>query len=242
MKTKTVCMAIILSVIAADALSADEVDAIKQSLAHSMPGVAIRQVTRTPYAGLYEVVANGNTIFYTNDKAEVAIVGSMIELDTKKNLTDQHKEELLTVDFSQLPLDKAIVRVKGDGSRKLAVFSDPDCPYCKQLEKELRDITNATIYIFLYPLTEIHPDADRKAELIWCAKDPVQAWDEWMLNGKEPAPVKKKCETPVRMIAALAQKLWIGATPGIVFANGRLVPGLIPPQQIEALLQAGGKS
>jgi thiol:disulfide interchange protein DsbC len=139
------------------------------------------------------------------------------------------------VDWAKLPLDKAIVKVKGKGERKVALFSDPDCPYCQQLERELMDVDNVTIYIFLYPLTTIHPDAERKARLVWCAPDRARAWDELMLLKREPAG-PADCATPFKEIAEFADKSWILGTPGIVFSSGQLVPGAINRQQFEQLL------
>ena len=149
---------------------------------------------------------------------------------------------MLKTDFSALPFDKAIVKVKGDGSRKLAVFSDPDCPYCKQLEQELAGVTNVTVYTFLFPLAELHPDASRKARLIWCAPDKIKAWDELMLDGKEPPAAAPDCEAPLGGIADVARKLWINGTPGMVTESGRIVPGVLPRTQIESLLQGAPHS
>lgn len=217
--------------------AADDHVELKKTLVQRMPGVRIGPIKASPYAGLYEVVANGLNVFYTNAKGDIALMGEMIELSTRRNLTKERVAELHTIDFGSLPLDKAIVKVKGDGSRRVALFSDPDCPYCKQLERELSAVTDVTIYTFLFPLPSIHPDAIRKAELVWCADDRAKAWDDLMLAGREPAGVKP-CETPIREIAQLAESLNISGTPGIVFASGRLVPGSIGRAEIEVNLNA----
>jgi len=215
-------------------------DAIKKTLAEKMPGIRIQSVTKSPYAGLYEVVANGFNVFYTDEKAEVGVFNALIDLRTRRNLLEARAQELMKVDVSQLPLDKAIVKVKGDGSRKLYIFSDPDCPHCRQLEKELEGVNNVTMYTFLYPLTSIHPDAMRKAEAIWCSADRAQAYYDLMLGGKEPQG-RAACATPVRDVIQLAEKLNITGTPGMVFGNGRLVPGGLPRHQIEAQLDLHGR-
>ena len=132
--------------------------------------------------------------------------------------------------------------MKGSGVRRLAVFSDPDCPYCKELERELKDVTDVTIYTFLYPLAQLHPDATRKARLIWCAADRATAWDHLMLEGREPPAAGNDCEAPIGAVADVARKLWILGTPGMVFSSGKLVPGVLPRAQIETLLNAAGKS
>ena len=142
------------------------------------------------------------------------------------------------VDFTLLPLEKAIVTIKGNGSRKVAVFSDPECPYCQELEQELAKVSDVTIYTFLFPLIELHPDAERKAKLVWCAADRAKAWEELMLKGKEPTATGKPCEPPFQAIQAVAKKFWINGTPGMIFSDGKLVPGSINSAQIERNLAA----
>jgi len=132
-------------------------------------------------------------------------------------------------------IDRAIVTVKGSGARKLAVFSDPDCPYCKQLERELDGISDVTIYTFLYPIVSLHPDAARKARLVWCASDRARAWSELMLRGREPENAAS-CPSPLADNLVLGGKLSIDGTPGIVFPSGRLVPGVIARDLIERYL------
>jgi thiol:disulfide interchange protein DsbC len=239
-KLTQIAAAAILAVAGLNAVHADEAQ-IRKSLAEKMRGTQIGAIAKTPYAGLYEVVANGLNVFYTDDKGEIAVIGKLIDLKAGKDVSEQRTQELHTVDFAALPLDKAIVHVKGNGSRKLAVFSDPECPFCQQLEKELAGITDATIYTFLFPLAELHPDAERKAQLVWCAKDRSKAWNDLMLSGKEPTE-GTKCDTPLKDISDLAQKLWITGTPGMIFSNGRLVPGSMPTKEIEKLLGLAAKS
>ena len=160
----------------------------------------------------------------------------MVDLKNKQNLTQQEKDKITVVDFSKLPLDKAIVRVKGTGARKLVLFSDPECPYCQGLEKQLEGVNNVTIYTFLLPLPELHPGAMRKAELIWCAKDKAKAWEDMLLKQEEPKDSNTTCETPIKEIAEIASKNWITGTPGIVFSNGKLLFGNQPTEKIAKLL------
>src|SRR5262249_21307336 len=149
---------------------ADDTEALRRRLEAQMPDVAIGEIRATRW-GLYEVVANGINVFYTDAKGEVGFFGNVVELATHTNLSQKRAAELRQVDFAKLPLDKAIVRVKGKGTRKLALFADPDCPFCKEMEPDLAKLEDVTIYTFLLPLTSIHPDAMRKATLIWCAPD-----------------------------------------------------------------------
>ena len=219
--------------------SADEAK-IRAAVSDSIGGVNIREINKTPVEGLYEVVLNGFDILYVDGSGKYALQGNLMELKTRTSLTAKRVEALQHIDFSTLPLDRAIVKTKGNGARKLAVFSDPDCPYCQQLERELREIDNVTIYTFLLPLTEIHPDAARKARLVWCAEDKAKAWEDLMLRRKEPAG-KGECDTPIEQVAGIAGKHFINGTPAMVFASGKLVPGVVPWQKLDPMLDVHGK-
>lgn len=210
---------------------------IKAKLTKQLPGREVTAVNNTPMKGIYEVVLGNNMIVYTDAKAEYLLFGDMVDVVKRTSLTKERMDELRKVDFAKLPLELAIKEVRGDGSRKLAVFSDPDCPFCKKLEQEgLKDISNITIYTFLMPLAELHPDAARKSRVIWCAQDRTAAWKNWIHNGKLPEPAKDDCENPVARTVQLGASLGISGTPGLIFANGRLVPGAIPRADIEKLL------
>jgi thiol:disulfide interchange protein DsbC len=211
---------------------------IRKSLEAAMPGASIDAIRKLPKLELYEVVFNGRNIVYTDSAGETAFVGRMVDVRTQENLTEKRIDEITRVDFSKLPFERAIVTVKGSGARKLAVFADPDCPYCKQLERELENVTDVTIYTFLFPLTSVHPDAMRKSRLVWCAPDRAKAWSDIMLKGREPDNAAS-CEAPINANLELGEKLKIEGTPGIVFASGRLVPGMIKRDAIERYLQGG---
>jgi thiol:disulfide interchange protein DsbC len=227
---------LVLALFCAAAAAEDAPPGLREKIGRALDGAPINAIRRIEGTSLYEIVWNGSKILYADAGGEYVLVGNLFRAATRENLTEARKDELLHVDFASLPLDRAFVKVKGDGSRKLAVFSDPDCPYCRQLERELVAIDNLTIYIFLHPIASLHPDAERKARLIWCAQDRAKAWDALMLGGKEPDAAAAQCEAPIADIRALAHRLNIAATPGIVFEDGKLVPGAIPRQRIEALL------
>ena len=219
-------------------IDAEKVGIVRQHLTQRMRGANIGAITKAPYGNLYEVVINGLNVFYTDENANVAFIGKVIDLKTQKDLVEARTQELQQVDFTLLPLEKAIVTIKGNGSRKVAVFSDPECPYCQELEQELAKVSDVTIYTFLFPLIELHPDAERKAKLVWCAADRAKAWEELMLKGKEPTATEKPCEPPFQAIQAVAKKFWINGTPGMIFSDGKLVPGSINSVQIERNLAA----
>lgn len=214
---------------------------IRKSLAENLPEVKLGAITKLPYGGLYQVVANGVNIIYTDENGEMGLFGNLVDLKSKMNLTQLAKDEITVVDFSKLPLDKAIVRVKGSGARKLALFSDPECPYCQGLEKELEGLSDVTIYTFLLPLTDLHPGALRKSQLIWCAKDRAKAWNDMLLSQKEPKGSNTTCETPIKEIAEFAAKNWINGTPGIIFSNGKLLFGNQPREKLATMLDAAAQ-
>jgi thiol:disulfide interchange protein DsbC len=152
------------------------------------------------------------------------LFGSLYDMKNQVDLTASATEMTNKLDFSKLPLNKAIKTVKGNGKRIVAVFSDPECPYCKRLEAELGKVTDVTIYTFLYPLDGLHPEARAKAEAVWCSKDQSAAWQTLLLKGKTPEGVKP-CATPIDDIASLASELGIQGTPYLITKDGRTMPG-----------------
>jgi len=215
------------------ALHADEA-AIRKAFAERYANVPVKSVTLTAIPGIYEVFAGGK-ILYADEKGEHLLMGPLVETRSRTNLTQQRLEALKTVKFDSLPFDKAITVVKGKGARKIAIFSDPDCPFCKRLEKELAGMDNLTIYVFLLPLPELHPQAVEIARNVWCADDRAGAWNAYMLEGRKPEG-GKSCATPIDAIAALAGELGINGTPAIILSNGRRLEGAIPAAQLESLL------
>ena len=214
---------------------ADE-DALREIMKNTYPELPIKSIQKTDYNDLYEVFI-GSQIIYTNDTFDFLIVeGRVVDPKTKIDLTELRLEELTQVNFEDLPLSDAIKVVKGNGKRKIAIFSDVDCPYCKRLEKkELSNINNITIYTFLYPLA-IHPEAKLKSKKIWCANDRSKAWTEYIHNDNLPEN-SGDCKTPINKILKLGKDLGISSTPTIILSNGKRVPGAIPYEQLEEYLQ-----
>jgi thiol:disulfide interchange protein DsbC len=237
-----IIVAALLAIAAAAATAGETEDRLGAVLLERLPGLKIESIRKLPQADLYEVVHNGRRILYTDPDGKVGLFGNLIDLQLRSNLTEQRQNELNVIDFSKLPLDKAIKKVRGKGTRRMAVFTDPDCPFCKRLENELKNVDDVTIYVFLYPLEQLHPDAPRKARAVWCAPDPVGAWDALMMEGKDPPAAPEECKDPIAEVARLAHDFNIEGTPGIIFESGRLVPGAIGAKEIEELLGAAGKS
>jgi thiol:disulfide interchange protein DsbC len=219
---------------------ADEAS-LKKAIEAAYPKFKIESVIKTPYPGLYEVFMGGQ-IVYTDEKLSFLIAeGRLVDPKTKRDVTGERMEELNKVDFNSLPLDQAIKVVKGNGSRKLVVFSDVDCPYCKRLEQnELINVTDVTIYTFLYPLVQLHPDSAAKSKSIWCASNRVKAWNDWIFNNELPAK-SGNCEVPIEKIGELAKKIGVTSTPTLIFADGgKRMQGAQPYKEIEKYMQAAG--
>jgi thiol:disulfide interchange protein DsbC len=209
-------------------------DNVRKGFAAKFPNVAIQSITKLPDLNLYEVVAEGD-IYYVDEKVDYVIDGEIISTKTMTNLTKQRKQKLSAIPFNDLPLDLAFKKVKGKGERKLAVFSDPDCPFCKRVEGDLAKLDNVTIYMFLYPIESLHPGAPEVAKRIWCSPDKIKAWDEYMTSRVRPTAAPT-CDNPVDKIVDYGRKKNINGTPTLIFANGDRVPGAISAAQIETLL------
>ncbi|MDD5059242.1 MAG: DsbC family protein [Sideroxydans sp.] len=192
----------------------------------------VDQVNKSPVAGLYEVVT-GDHIFYTDKTAHYLIDGSLFDLKQRRNITEARSRQLFAIDFSKLPLDLAIKRVKGNGKRTMAYFTDPNCGYCKKLEHELQNVTDVTLYLFLYPIFD---GSAEKARGILCSADKVKAWDDLMLNGV--APAAGTCEVHTDKVLALGKQLKVNGTPALIFANGQINPGYMPAAELNKALDS----
>jgi thiol:disulfide interchange protein DsbC len=212
---------------------------IRKALAQQFPNANIASVKKTPYSGLFEVYLDGQLI-YVDAKAQYVFAGDVIDLKSRANLTQERLNRLQAIDWNTLPLKDALKTVKGKGERKLVVFSDVDCPYCRKFEAELAKVDNITVYTFLYPIEGLHPKAVQTSKQIWCAPDRNKAWDEYITRGTIPSN-DGKCANPVDATIALGNKLKVSGTPTLVFANGVRVPGMVPAAQLERLLAANAK-
>lgn len=209
---------------------------IRKAMAKQFPGAPVSSVKKTPYSGLYEVYLDGQLV-YVDSRAKYVFSGDVIDLKTRRNLTQARLNQLQAIDWNSLPLNNAIKMVKGNGARKLAVFSDIDCPYCRKFEAELAKVDNITVYTFLYPIEGLHPRAVQTSKQIWCAPDRNKAWDDYISSGSVPNN-DGRCTNPVEATIALGNKLKVSGTPTIIFADGQRVPGMVPAAQLERLLAA----
>ncbi|MEO6748231.1 MAG: DsbC family protein [Casimicrobiaceae bacterium] len=213
---------------------APEMANIRKLVEQRVPGMEVRSITKTGIAGLYEVLAD-DRIVYVDPAVNYLFMGSIYDLSSKQNLTDERYRKLNRIAFDSLPFEQSFKRVRGDGSRRVAMFSDADCPFCARIEKEMGSMTNVTIYTFPFPIDSLHPNSALKSRQIWCSADRGKAWDDWFSNRKLPDN-KGDCANPVAANQALGEKLHISATPTLVFADGSVVPGALPLAQLEQML------
>ena len=197
------------------------------------PATHFGVVNPTSWPGVYEVLMGAN-IAYVDESGQYFLFGHLYDMKAQRDVTAEHKDTLARIDFASLPLSDAIKEVRGNGARVLAVFSDPDCPYCKRLESDLRPLTDVTLYTFLMPIASLHPTAHDKAVAVWCAKDRVAAWHATMRQ--DHALPHAECPHPVERNIALGERLGIVGTPTLVAADGRVLPGAASKEQIEAWL------
>jgi thiol:disulfide interchange protein DsbC len=209
---------------------------IRKNLAERLPNFPkVDEVTKSPVPGLFEVRVGGTEIFYTDAEANYLVQGSLIDTKAKRNLTEERVAKLTEIDFESLPLKDAFTVVRGNGKRKVAVFEDPNCGYCKRFEADLQTVNNVTVYMFLYPI--LGPNSTERSKNIWCSKDRAKSWTDWMVKSTETAMAPASCD-----IAALNRNVEFGkkhkitGTPTLIFADGNRVPGAIPAAQVEKFL------
>lgn len=208
--------------------------AIRKNLAERLPNLPkIDEVTKTPMDGLYEVRINQSEIFYTDAGGNFIIQGNLIDTKARVDLTEQRVEKLTAIEFKDLPLKDAFTIVRGNGKRKVAVFEDPNCGYCKRFERDLAKVDNVTVHVFLYPI--LSQDSADKSRHIWCAKDKGKAFLDWMVRDVIPPAANCDASALVRNVE-FGKKMRITGTPTLIFANGNRVPGAIPQDRIEKLL------
>ena len=233
------CTVLALCLAFAGAARADEA-AIRKNLTERLPSFPkIDEINKTPIPGLYEVRI-GNEVLYADETGSHIIQGSIIETRTRTDLTQARIDKLTAIDFASLPLRDAIVIKQGSGARKLVVFADPNCGYCKRIEKDLLSLKDVSIYTFLLPI--LGPDSSVKSRDIWCAKDPAKVWRNWMLDGAAIPKSGAECDSAaLDRNLKLGQRYKINGTPAVVFEDGSRSPGALPAVQIEARMVAAKK-
>lgn len=240
--TRLITTILAASLLAGSAYAGDALKemAVMATLKQKYPSTVIKSVSSTNLPGVYEVVM-GKNVAYVEESGRYFLFGHMFDMQTQTDLTEGKimAEQVAKVDFKKLPLKDAIKIVRGDGSRKVAIFSDPDCPYCKQLENNIANLTNVTIYLYLFPIDQLHPQAKAKSVGVWCAADQVKAWDGLMRRNEVPTG---QCENPVDRNIALAEAMGINGTPTVILPDGSIIPGAPSAAKLEQMLnQAAAK-
>ena len=222
-----------IALFTAGASSAQEA-AIRKTLMERLPAFSkIDEISKTPMNGLYEVRVNDSEIFYTDADGNFLIQGNLIDTKAKRNLTEERVEKLNAIDFRTLPIKDAFVVVRGNGKRKMAVFEDPNCGYCKRFERDMQRVNDVTVYMFLFPI--LSADSTDKAKNIWCAKDKAKVWQDLMVRDT-PVPRATCDTTALDRNLEFGKKYRITGTPTLFFADGSRVPGAIGTPQIEKFL------
>jgi thiol:disulfide interchange protein DsbC len=214
--------------------------AIRKNLAERMPQLPkIDEVSRSPINGLWEVRI-GTDILYSDAEGNFLMQGDIFDTRERKNVTQARVERLTAFDFPSLPIRDAITIRQGNGSRKLAVFVDPNCGFCKRFERDLASLKDVTIYNFVYPI--LGPDSETKSRDIWCAKDRSKAWRDWMIDGKLPPKADANCDvTAITRNVALGKKHRVNGTPATVLEDGVRLPGAVPLDTLEKRVASASK-
>ena len=233
MQKRTLFSMAILFALSSALARADE-RTVKPLFEERFPGAKVESVVKEPLTGLYEIYAAGR-VFYSDEKVTYVIQGNLIDAKTRQNLTSERLKKFAEIPFDKLPFDQAIKIVKGNGKRQLAVFEDPDCPFCRQLEGELKKVDDVTVYVFLYPIEQLHPGSTTKSQKIWCAPDRAKAWLSAVHDGIVPDG-KGDCENPIAKLAEFGRSRRITGTPTMMFANGNRVAGAVSAAALEKLL------
>lgn len=228
-------IALLAALLLAPAAFADEA-AIRKNLAERLPDFPkIEEVTKTAIPGIYEI-RFGSDVLYTDENGSYLLQGELIDTKTRTNVTQERVSKLTAIDFKTLPLKDAMVWKQGTGERKLVVFADPNCGYCKKFERDLQDVKNVTVYTFLYPI--LGGDSPQKSQAIWCAKDSTKVWRNWMINGTPPEAAAACDTAALQRNVALGRKYKINGTPGLVFEDGKHMPGALNAEAVEKQLLA----
>ena len=223
------------------AVHADE-QAIRKVLQKRLADAKVLSVKKLPYAALYEVAVkqgDNTRVFYADGEARVILVGAnLIETATDRSLTEERLRQLTSIDWSTLPFQWALTTRRGNGRREIAIFSDPNCPFCRKFEKELAEIDDITVHIFMYPV--IKPESVQQAKSVWCSKDRAKAWNDLMLRDIQPA-ASTECQNPVEELVAVGRKLGATSTPTWFLRTGEKYQGALPMSTVVPLLDQAAR-
>lgn len=237
MKTTRLLTSLLATALLAGSAFAGDVlkeTAVMANLKQKYPSTVIKSVSSTNLPGIYEVVM-GKNVAYVEESGRYFLFGHLFDMQTQTDMTEGKimAEQVARTDFKALPFKDAITIVRGDGSRKVAIFSDPDCPYCKQLENNIANLSNVTIYLFMFPIEQLHPQAKSKAVGVWCSADRAKAWDGLMRRNETPSG---QCDNPIDRNVALAETMGINGTPTVILSDGSVIPGAPSAAKLEQMI------
>jgi thiol:disulfide interchange protein DsbC len=232
--TRRIALALLLLPISLGLCAQEAV--IRKNLAKRLPEFkAIDEVVKLPLPGLYEVRIHGTDLYYTDAQGSYLMQGNLMDTQSQKNLTKLKTDKLMAIRFEDLPKKDFFTIVRGNGQRKIAVFEDPNCGFCKRFEKDFQEVDNVTVQVYLYPI--LGPDSKEKSKKIWCAKDREVAWKEWILNQVVSSAGVMPCDTTaLERNLDFGQRYRVEGTPTLFLADGRRVPGAVDAKQVEKLL------
>jgi thiol:disulfide interchange protein DsbC len=216
---------------------------IRRVLEPKLAGAKIEGVSPAPLQGLWEVrvrMQDGEVqIFYTDAVAAYLVQGRIYDLREDRDLTEQRLRKLNAIRFDALPLDLAVRVQRGNGKRVLAMFSDPYCPACRNFERQLAQIDDITVYVFMYPV--IRPENVDHSRAVWCSPDRQKAWLELAASERAKVPsASPGCPNPVDKVLELGRKLGVNSTPTLYFANGERFSGGLSAADLRSLLDQAG--
>ena len=216
---------------------------IRRALEPKLGGAKIEGVGPAPVSGLWEVRVRsekgGLRLLYADPTGTYVIDGSIYELRTNRDLTEERTRKLNAIKFESLPFDQAVKVQRGDGRRVLAMFSDPYCPYCVQFERTLQQVNDITIYVFMYPV--IRPQNADHSKAVWCAPDRAKAWLDLAIHHRPPS-VSASCDNPVEKNLRLGQSLGVNSTPTLILANGERISAGLSAKDLAEVLDEVAKS
>lgn len=210
-------------------------DQVEANLLKRYPATKFSDIKSTPIPDLYQVTM-GKNIGYVDLTGRYFLFGRLFDMEQQKDLSEPEQQSAQKIAFANLPLKDAIKVRRGDGKRVFAVFTDPDCPYCKQLESTISRMDNYTMYLFLFPIASLHPNASKVAKIIWCSTKPDRAFEGYVLDGVNPHA--KECADPIERNIALAESLGISGTPTLIHSNGKFAAGAMPRNELEQWLDS----
>lgn len=207
---------------------------IAATLKKDYPQLQFSEINPTPVNGIYEVlVKNGELIYFAPESGHM-FFGELWTADAR-NLTQESKDRRLSAKVDQFPLDKAIKI--GQGPIQVIEVTDPDCPFCRKSSAFFADRDDVTRYVFLFPLTRIHPQAEAKARYILSSPDPGKAYEDVFSGQYDQQPVPKVTDNGVLALhQKIAEELGINGTPRF-WIQGQHIAGY-NPKRFEEMLKA----